>query len=182
MEYALVPCTDDAEWDYSITEVHTNYDGLFLINPDMECKKLYGGVMYNSDVTVNGVALLQPFNAQYPTVVRNKNINYKQTNIGGYLLNEEKNGYADIMSQKARVNMTLLQKEWSEWLNSGKSFIIKDWNGKILLVQITTAPSYTYMQNTGNAVPYITFTTSEIGQYNNPMDLYQQGFLPAEVI
>lgn len=182
MEYALVPCTDDSEWDYSITEVHTNYDGLFLINPDMECKKLYGGVMYNSDVTVNGVALLQPFNAQYPTVVRNKNINYKQTNIGGYLLNEEKDGYADIMSQQARVNMTLLQKEWSEWLNSGKSFIIKDWNGKILLVQITTAPSYTYMQNTGNAVPYITFTTSEIGQYNNPMDLYQQGFLPAEVV
>lgn len=182
MEYALVPCTDDAEWDYSITEVHTNYDGLFLINPDMECKKLYGGVMYNSDVTINGVGLLQPFNAQYPTVVRNKNINYKQTNIGGYLLNEGKDGYADIMSQQARVNMTLLQKEWSEWLNSGKSFIIKDWNGKILLVQITTAPSYTYMQNTGNAVPYITFTTSEIGQYNNPMDLYQQGFLPAEVV
>lgn len=184
MEYALVPCTDDAEWDYSITSVDTNYDGVFVISPSMECKKLYGGVVYSSDPTINELATLQPFNSRYPTIIRNPNVCYKQTTISGFLINdanEEKN-YADIMSVKARVNMTLMQRDWSDFLNSGKSFIIKDWNGKILLVQITTAPSYTYMQNTGNAIPYITFTTSEIGQYNNPLDLYEQGFLPLEVL
>lgn len=177
-EYALVPCTNEEEWDYSVTTVDTQYDGLFLIDSEKECKKLYGGVIYNSDTTINGLATLQPYNSQYPVVIRNPNINYKQTNISGYLLNES--DYSDIMSSEAKVNMTLIQKAWSEYLAKGKSIIIKDWNGKILMVQITTAPSYTYMENTGNAVPYITFTTSEIGQYNDATDLYEQGFLAVE--
>ena len=177
-EYALVPCTDDDEWDYSITSVDTLYDGLFVIDSDMECRKLYGGVAYNSDATINGVATLQPYNSQYPVIIRNPIINYKQTNISGYLLNlQDVKSHVDIMSVPARVNMTLLQKDWSEYLSKGKTLIVKDWNGKILMVQVTVAPSYTYLQQTGNAIPYITFTTSEIGQYNNQNDLYNQGFL-----
>ena len=177
-EYALVPCTNDAEWDYSITTVDTYYDGLFLIDSDMNCKKLYGGVLYNSDVTVNSIGTLQPYNSQYPVIIRNLATNYKQTNISGYLVNDE--DYSDVMSISARTNMTLMQKDWSEYLATGKSIIIKDWNGRILLVQITVAPSYTYTQLTANALPYITFTTSEIGQYNNASDLYKQGFLAIE--
>lgn len=177
-EYALVPCTNESEWDYSITTVDTYYDGLFLVDSDMICKKLYGGVLYNSDTTMNGIAMLQPFNSQYPVIIHNNNINYKQTSISGYLMNDS--DMSDVMSTQARVNMTLAQKDWSEYLTSGRSIIIKDWNGKILLVQVTTAPSYTYNQLTGNSLAYITFVVSEIGQYNDASDLYKQGFLAVE--
>jgi hypothetical protein len=73
------------------------------------------------------------------------------------------------------------KREWDKFLCNGKAKIIKDWNGNILLGKITTAPSYTYDQTSGNGKPTMTFGATEVGEYDNQWYMYNHGLIDVEV-
>jgi hypothetical protein len=72
------------------------------------------------------------------------------------------------------------KREWDKFLCNGKTKIIKDWNGNILMGQVTTAPSYTYNQQSGNGMPTMSFGMTEVGDYDSQEDLFNHGLINAE--
>ena len=49
------------------------------------------------------------------------------------------------------------------------------------MAQVTTAPSYSYTQQSGNSIPNMSFGITEVGEYDNQSDLYKHGLTNAQV-
>ena len=59
--------------------------------------------------------------------------------------------------------------------------LVKDWNGNIMMAQVTTPPTRTYDKISGNSKPTMSFGVTEVGQSDNQKDLYKHGLLNIEV-
>lgn len=171
-EYAFVACVDDDEGSYYITNTTTCFNGLFVSDGE-KTLKLYSNYVISSAQDNQLIGTAQPYGSRYPIIIRNPNINYRTVTIQGDILGLQDDEYTFIMDRNTIVKQ---KQEWDEFLTNGKTKVIKDWNGNILIGGITTAPSYTYNQVNQNGIPTISFTITEQGQYNNQKDLYNSGF------
>lgn len=171
-EYALVPCADDDEGIYYFTEVTTCFNGLFVSDGE-KTMKIYSNYLINTAQDNQLIGTAQPYGSRYPVIIRNPNVNYRSVTIQGDILGLEDDEFVFTMDRNKIVKQ---KNEWDVFLTNGKMKLIKDWNGNILMGGITTAPSYTYNIINQNAIPTLTFTITEQGQYNSQKDLYNNGF------
>lgn len=179
-EYAMVPCVNDNEQTYFTTIVKTYFDGIFISDKD-KTMKLYSNYLIGSSMDNILVGQLQPYNQIYPIIIKNPNVLYRTITIQGDVLgiNEETCQQFEL-TQETRPIIVDQKREWDAFLCNGKAKIIKDWNGNILLGKITTAPSYTYDQTSGNSKPSMTFGATEVGEYDNQWYMYNHGLIDVE--
>ena len=181
-EYAMVPCVESNEQMYFTTTVTTQFDGLFVSDKD-KTMKLYGNVMVNSSADNILIGALQPYNQVYPVIIKNPNVLYRTVTFQGDVLGIGDNnctGKPFELTQATRPIIVNQKREWDKFLCNGKAKIIKDWNGNVILAKITTAPQYTYTQESGSSKPTMTFGVTEVGDYDNQWALYHHGLVDVE--
>lgn len=179
-EYAMIPCANEDEQSYFTTIVKTHFDGLFISDKD-KTMKLYGNVLVNSSADNILLGLIQPYNQKYPIVIKNPNVQYRTTTFQGDVLglnNNECNIFE--LTEETRPIIVNQKREWDEFMCNGKAKIIKDWNGNIMLAKITTAPSYTYTQQSGSSKPTMSFGVTEVGEYDSQWYMYHHGLIDVE--
>jgi hypothetical protein len=180
-EYAMVPCVNDDEQTYFTTIVKTYFDGIFISDKD-KTMKLYSNYLIGQSMDNILIGQLQPYNQIYPIIIKNPNVQFRTITIQGDVLglnNETCQTFE--LTQETRPIIVDQKREWDKFLCNGKAKIIKDWNGNILLGKITTAPSYTYDQTSGNGKPTMTFGATEVGEYDNQWYMYNHGLIDVEV-
>ena len=181
-EYAMVPCVGSNEQMYFTTTVTTQFDGLFVSDKD-KTMKLYGNVMVNSSADNILIGALQPYNQVYPVIIKNPNVLYRTVTFQGDVLGISDNnctGKPFELTQVTRPIIVNQKREWDKFLCNGKAKIIRDWNGNVILAKITTAPQYTYTQESGSSKPTMTFGVTEVGDYDNQWALYHHGLVDVE--
>ena len=181
-EYAMVPCVGSNEQMYFTTTVTTQFDGLFVSDKD-KSMKLYGNVMVNSSADNILIGALQPYNQVYPVIIKNPNVLYRTVTFQGDVLGISDNnctGEPFKLTQATRPIIVNQKREWDKFLCNGKAKIIRDWNGNVILAKITTAPQYTYTQESGSSKPTMTFGVTEVGDYDNQWALYHHGLVDVE--
>ena len=179
-EYAMVPCVDEDEQTYFTTIVKTYFDGLFISDKDTTMK-LYGNYLIGSSADNILLGMLQPYNQTYPIIIKNPNVLYRTATIQGDVLGlniDECKAFE--LTQERRPLIVDQKREWDKFLCNGKAKIIKDWNGNIMLAEVTTAPSYTYDQTSGNSKPTLSFGATEVGEYDNQWYMYNHGLIDVE--
>lgn len=179
-EYAMIPCANEDEQMYFTTIVTTKFDGLFISDKD-KTMKLYGNVLINSSADNMLLGMLQPYNQIYPIIIKNPNVLYRTATLQGDILGLNDNECNTFeLTEETRPIIVDQKREWDKFLCNGKAKIIKDWNGNIMLAKITTAPNYTYTQESGSSKPTITFGVTEVGEYDNQWYMYHHGLIDVE--
>ena len=179
-EYALVPSMDDDEKQYFTTTVKTYYDGLFIADKD-KCMKLKGNYLVQNSADNIQLGVVQPYNQIYPVIIKNPNVLYRTISVQGDVLGmSDEECVTFELTEATRPFIVGEKREWDKFLCNGKTKIIKDWNGNILMGQVTTVPSYTYNQQSGNGMPTMSFGMTEVGDYDSQEDLFNHGLINAE--
>lgn len=179
-EYAMIPCVNDDEQSYFTTIVETYFDGLFVSDKD-KTMKLYSNYLIGQSMDNILVGMLQPYNQTYPIVIKNPNVQYRTVSLQGDVLGMNDNACSRFELTKENRPIIVDQKrEWDKFLCNGKAKIIKDWNGNIILAKITTAPTYMYDQTSGNSKPTMSFTATEVGEYDSQWYMYHHGLIDVE--
>ena len=180
-EYAMCPCVNDDEQTYFTTIVNTYFDGLFISDKD-KTMKLYGNYLIGQSSDNIMVGVVQPYNQVYPVVIKNPYVSYRTASLQGDVLGLNDNACSNfVLNQETRPIIVDQKREWDKFLCNGKAKVIKDWNGNIMLAKITTAPSYSYTQSSGNSKPTITFGATEVGEYDSQSSLYRHGLIDVEI-
>lgn len=171
-EYALVPVVGGVEGNYMSKTIGADFDGVFICDADT-IYRFYAGVSYGTSERVQKIGVFEPYGRQYPVVVSNGAINYESGSFSGQVLAP---GYLES-GKFDRLAMTKEQKVLVDFLTNKKAKIIKDWNGRIWLCIITSAPSIDYEQASGMALATVGANYVEIGDANSQGDLYNAGLI-----
>ena len=176
-EWAIVPVLNgNIEGNYSINTLTPNFDGVFIIDSD-NVYKLYNGVLYNGDTSVQAQGQLQPFGSKYPILVENSNVDYQMGSITGTLFNEEFYDTRKIDRNK----VVQLKENFDKFLKNKKFKIWKDWNGNIKLFKVSGLPTIAYNNAYGNGIVNTTFAWVEQGDVDNKQDLYELGLIESNI-
>ena len=171
-EYALVPSLNGTEGQYTIIEVESLYQGIFLCDKDHTFRFL-GNVEYGSTEQVGVVGVHEPFGSKYPYVVSNSMIDYKRLSLSGLLL---PNSFYDNGQVDAKTNKQLLDSLMSV-LAERKPKILKDQAGNIWMVQVSGGKSIGYDNRMGMRVATVSIPLTEMGDVTSQKDMTKYGFV-----
>lgn len=171
-EYALVPVFDSEEGEYLTETITTKFEGVFICDMDT-IYRFYTGVSYGAETRVQKIGTIEAYGRQYPIIVSNGAINYNAGSVSGYVMSPD---YDDDYNWD-RLAMVETRKELKDFLVNKKAKILKDWNGNIWLMMITSNPSTSYVSDFGMGIGKVSVSWTEIGDSNTQEDLYQSGII-----
>ena len=180
-EYAVVPVLNGIEGNYSTTlPLKVKTDCLVVLDKDeMWTTTITDG--FCDEVSNVPNSTVTTMNDRYPTIVSNTSANYKTITVNCQLLptNETNDDCASIVENITSevVKITDDNEAFMEFLNNRKAKLLKNIDGRMWLVYITTPPTNsadgTYLMRK------ITFGCTEIGNINSEEDLYYAGLITA---
>lgn len=173
-EYAFVPMVHETEGEYAITSVLSQFNGVFMTDGN-NVFKLEADVNYGTNSAVQKRGIYEPIGRRYPVVVSNGVTNYETGSISATLLPED---YNPAVNPIPRREIVAQRKLFVDFLNNHKAKVLKDWNGNILLLQITDNPTTTYLSGSGMGLVNITAAWAQTGDATNKDDLYENGIIP----
>lgn len=185
--YAMVPCAGNDEQSYFYTEIETKFNGLFISDRN-QTMKLYSNYGISTAQDNILVGLLQPYKSHYPIINKNPYVKYRTVTLEGDVLGLNYNADEDNciqtnfeLTEQTRLDIVFEADKWSEFLCNGKTKIIRDWNGNVIMAQVTVPPTRTYDKISGNSKPTMSFGVTEVGKFDNQLDLYKHGLVDVEV-
>lgn len=169
-EYALVPITNEVEGNYIIDSVMSKFSGIYIGDAAQSFKFLYD-VNYSSNARNQQIGTFMPLGRAYPIIVANGVLSYESGNFTGSILNDDfdKTGIID------RVAITKKKNQIKDYLTNKKPKILKDYNGNLWLIMITSNIDVSYKSGTSMAIPQVSFSWTEIAKADNQKDLYAVG-------
>lgn len=174
-EYAFVPIIGNVENEYIIKQVVSKFRDVYVCDNDM-AYKFYANVAYGNSTSNQQIGVYTPFGRRFPVVVSNGILNFESGSITALVVP------SDYM-QTRQMDREKIQKQTEflkSFLTNKKPKIIKDRNGNIWLVAITTPPSVSYSSNMQMGVTSISAGWTEIGKYDDKNDLYNAGLIPTK--
>lgn len=174
-EYAFVPIIGNVENEYIIKQVVSKFRDVFVCDEDMSYK-FYANVSYGNSTNNQQLGVYTPFGRKFPVVVSNGILNFESGSITALVVP------SDYM-QTRQMDREKIQKQTAflkSFLTNKKPKIIKDRNGNIWLVSITTPPSVSYSSSMQMGVTSISAGWTEIGKYDDKDDLYNAGLIPTK--
>lgn len=175
-EYALVPILNGVEGKYILGSIESEFNGVFISDVN-QTYKLNAEVSYSGRTSVQSVGQITPLGRKYPVIIKNGKANYEMGSVSGMLLGKD---YEET-HQINRKDIVDEVNEFVDFLKNGKPKILKDWNGNIFLIMVTSNPSVTYNNSYGMGVASVSFEWTEQGKYDNEDDLYDNGFIEIEL-
>lgn len=178
-EYAVVPILNGIEGNYSTaTPLKVKSDCLVVLDKDeMWTTIITDG--FCDEVSNVPSSTVTTMNDRYPTIISNTSANYKTITVNCQFLptdgEECPTIVEDLKSEVARI--TDDNEAFMEFLNNRKVKLLKNIDGRMWLVYITTPPTNsadeTYLMRK------ITFGCTEVGSINSEEDLYYAGLITA---
>lgn len=175
-EYAWVPMSQSFEGEYTIEEVTSRFDGVFICDAD-SIYKFYEGVQYGTVETVQQIGVFVPLGRAKPVVISNGITNYDTGELSGMVMPTDylKTGKID------RQEIVQRRKDIIDFFTNKRAKILKDWNNNAWLIICTGSPTTAYENNYGMGLVTVSAPWTEIGKPNSRSDLYEAGLIPAEV-
>ena len=171
-EYAFVPILNDIEGNYIINSVYSEFNGVY-IGDFNNIYRLFFEVNYSNEMRNQQIGTLQPLGRKYPVIVANGNLSYDSGTVAAMILNDD---YTETRTID-KIDIVERKETLKDYLTDKKAKILKDWNGNIKLIMVSTSPTVAYKENSGMSVPQITFGWTEIGDANSQSDLYNNGVI-----
>lgn len=185
--YAMIPCAGGDEQNMFTTVIPTSFNGLYISdnNQTMKLYSNYGITQAQDNILIGEI---QPYKSQYPIINKNPYVKYRTASFEGDVLGFNYNADEDNciqtnfeLTEETRHAIVNEVDAWTNFLCNGKTKIIRDWNGNIMLAQVTTPPSRAYDKNSGNSKPTMSFSVIEVGDATKQSDLYKHGLVDVEV-
>lgn len=167
--YALVPVYGQEEGNYITNSIYSNFNGLFVVDKENSIQ-LFKEWENSSKQQVQKMGQFTPFGEQYPTIIKNGKLNYKQGSVKAFT----------SISKLPTVDIDLERKHLeviNTFFSNGNAKILKDSNGNMYLIMINDDIEQIDIKSMGNALSYIQFNWIEIGNANNQRDLYNNNLI-----
>ena len=174
-EYAYVPVVGNTEGAYGVSQISTNFRGVFVCDTTT-AYRFYTGVEYGNTTTVQKIGTFEPFGRKYPIVVSNGNTQYDTGYFKGNVL--PNTFYQDNIID--RQDIVTERNAIINFLTNKKPKILKDHNGNCWLICIIDKPSTAYDNNYGMGMVSVQANWVEIGDSNNSSDLFAANLIPTE--
>ena len=171
-EYAFVPILNDIEGNYIINSIYSEFNGVY-IGDFNNIYRLFFEVNYSNEMRNQQIGTLQPLGRKYPVIIANGNLSYDSGTVAAMILNDD---YTETRTID-KIDIVERKETLKDYLTDKKAKILKDWNGNIKLIMVSTSPTVAYKENSGMSVPQITFGWTEIGDANSQSDLYNNGVI-----
>jgi hypothetical protein len=181
-EYAIVPVLNGIEGNYSLAvPLDVKSNSLVVLDKDeMWATVITDG--YCDEVSNVPNSVITTMNDIYPTVISNTSANYKTITVNcqfiptdGEMNGEECQEASDEMNP---AQITTNNEAFIRFLNNRKPKLLKNLDGRIWLVYVTTPP--TNAADEHYLMRKITFGCTEIGNVMSEEDLYYAGLITAE--
>lgn len=171
-EYALVPTKAGTEGMMTISEVYSDFDGLYIVGND----KVYFGFLnltYPTPIRKKPSAINTPLDSQFPTIVNNSKANYYTDSCSATFVDTEEDsewGWNFEDGWKYR-------DDFKDWLYNGKAKVIKYYTGRTWLVGISG--DIVDKVNGVEENTITTFTWYQVGKAESGADLMIHGLIEA---
>ena len=168
-EFALVPVIgDDAEGNYSINRVKSDFDGYFFVEKDQAVSTMLNTTL--SLERVQQTAVVMPFRRKYPIVVKNGDVNYTSGTLTATFME-----YDPLTCTWKSESAWKYREQVIDFLTNGNTKIYKDFEGRLKMVSIIDAIPQTENGHYQNMECTINFV--EIGDPETVTDMYVNGFI-----
>ena len=176
-DYALVPVTGGVEGDYIIDSIMSKFNGVFIGDAEQTFKFLYD-VSYSSNSRMQQVGTFEPLGRQYPIIVANGLLSYETGSVSATILDDafEETRVPD------RVKTTNKKNALKDFLTNKNPKLMKDFNGNIWLIMVTSPIEMNYLQGSAMGVPKVQFTWTQVGDANDQESLYDNGMTNVPVV
>ena len=179
-EYVVIPILNGIEGNYSsATPLKVVSNSLVVLDKD----EIWATVVtdgFCDEVTNVPNSVITTMNDIYPTIISNTSANYKTITVNCQFIPTEE----DSMDSCSRFLDTLTpdrvvsnNNAFMSFLNNKKPKLLKNLDGRIWLVYVTTPP--TNSADGDYLMRKITFGCTEIGDINSEEDLYYAGLITA---
>ena len=172
-EFMLASTCNGIENSYVTKEVHSGFNGFFLVNQDNAVGTIYNLDGCDTTRTVSGEAV-NLLNSQYANVISNGAFNYDTGTVTGvFLKSDTRDCIVDL------AGGVQLRKDFIDFLTDKKPKILKWDDGRIWMIQIVGTPTDT--EEGHKDLRKITFQFTQTGDVNDPQSLYINGLSPVGV-
>lgn len=163
--YAMVPVIEQAEGNINKNSIHSEFNNYFILDKDISYPILFNTKL-NVDINKN-IGIINTLGRKYPFIISNGLSQYRSGTLE-FSLAPFTNCEIDL------ENGYSYRTQFEEWIFNGKPKILKDWTGKIFMMDITgNMPiDYSYYN-----LPSYKIQFTEIGDALNTDDLYYNGFI-----
>ena len=174
-EYAVIPVLNGMEGNYSTTiPLKVKTDCLVILDKD----EIWSTVItdgFCDEVSNVPNSTVSTMNDIYPTIISNTSANYKTITVTCQFLPTNEEGCFEPSTCSDPAQITSNNNKFIAFLNNKKPKLLKNLDGRIWLVYITTPPTNSADGN--YLLRKITFGCTEIGDINSEEDLYYAGLI-----
>lgn len=174
-EYVVIPVLNGIEGNYSsASPLKVVSNSLVVLDKD----EIWATVVtdgYCDEVTNVPNSVITTMNDIYPTIISNTSANYKTINVNCQFFPANENGCLNSSDATDPAQITANNNAFMRFLNNKKPKILKNIDGRIWLVYVTTPPTNSADNN--YLLRKITFGCTEIGDVNSEEDLYYAGLI-----
>ena len=179
-EYVVIPILNGIEGNYSsATPLKVKSNSLVVLDKD-EMWATIATDGFCDEVSNAPSSAITTMNDIYPTIISNTSANYKTitVNCQCFPVNDTYDGSKRCLSSVKAMSpaeITTNNDAFMKFLNNKKPKILKNLDGRIWLVYVTTPPTNSAENN--YLLRKITFGCTEIGDVNSEEDLYYAGLI-----
>ena len=163
--YAMVPVIEQAEGNINKNSIHSEFNNYFILDKDISYPILFNTKL-NVDINKN-IGIINTLGRKYPFIISNGLSQYRSGTLE-FALAPFTNCEIDL------ENGYSYRTQFEEWIFNGKPKILKDWTGKIFMMDITGNMPIDYSYHN---LPSYKIQFTEIGDALNTDDLYYNGFI-----
>lgn len=176
-EFALVPVIGNIEGNININEIHSMFDGLFLIEKD----KSYSTLIISSFSAQKNrpTSYVQTINRKYPYVFSAGDNDFFTGSVSGEFI-ANNSGLVNVDNPSDLIKSSpKFREELMNFLTNGNTKILKMYNGKMWMVNIINSPS-----EQSQSIPYmsdVSFEWVEVGDTLSSNDLSENNLIDVNV-
>ena len=173
-QYAAVPVLNTIEGRYSIADVKCDTHVMLIADDDEVWVTEFVDGFCDTTTTAPSTIVTTMYD-KYPTIIRNTNANYETVNVSAGFFAIDPDTLKYVSTDDAKVVDYI--RRCKEFLNNGKTKLLKNIDGRMWLGYTTTPTSDSadgYYLNRK-----INFTLTEIGDPTSEEDLYDAGLISA---
>lgn len=171
-EYACVGALNGVEGNYSVIEVESKFNGMFIMDKD----NIYGTVLDlgSCDTTRNHYLMKQEYPAhKYPGAYSYSEANYDSGEASGYFVRFDSENCEFLIDDNTKY-----MKEIIDFLTNHKPKVLKLEDGRMWLISVDGMPTDTEDGHKLHRI--ISFSWFESGNYNSEEDLYNADLIDVE--
>lgn len=172
-EYSCVPVLHDIESVYSTAKAFCDCKGIVILDHEEIWMTAITDNMLDTTANVPN-SVIETMWDKYPTVIRNTEANYETIEVTASFVKGDAECDVDWDDE---VGNSAYSRSAYEFLRKDTPKVLKDTDGRIWLVYVTTGPSDQGDMDT--QLRKLTFTCTEIGSMDSEPDLWDAGLINA---